>query len=196
VGPIDRVGKAEAVQGRADFDLCRDCGICCDGTLFGAIVVHIPEREFVESLGIPVSEDPDGGFVAPLPCSAFVGGCCALYEIGRPMTCGSYRCAVVTEYTAGRVDHDDSLVVIDLVRSLARDLEVEMGLAPGAYTMKVVAGFLTEHQPWAAPERHGQFLTTFHRFDTLAQQHFSYSPRPDEVLASAAGALLAAAPGS
>ncbi len=176
--------------------MCLECGICCDGTLFGAIVVHIPEREFVESLGLTVRADPDGGVVAPLPCTAFVDGCCALYEIGRPMTCGSYRCAVVTEYTAGRVDRDDSLAVIERVRSLARELEVEMGLAFGTYTMGAVAEFLTEHQPWAAPDRHGDFLVTFHRFDALAQQHFSYSPRPDEIEASAAGGRLAALAGA
>ena len=132
---VTTAGSPEPID-RDDSDLCLECGICCDGTLFGAIVVHIPEREFVESLGLPVSEDPEyGGFVAPLPCSAFVGGRCALYEVGRPMTCGSYRCGVVTEYTAGTVGRDDSLVVIERVRSLARELEVEMGLPPAGYSM-------------------------------------------------------------
>ncbi len=158
-GPADRNGS----------DLCLECGICCDGTLFGAIVVHIPEREFVESLGIPVSEDPDGGWVAPLPCAAFVEGCCSLYAVGRPMTCGSYQCAVVMEYTAGSVDLDDSLVVIDRVRSLARDLEVEMGLPPAGYSMTVLAGFLADHEPWVTPERHRRFLVTFSEFEVLAQ---------------------------
>lgn len=175
--------------------LCFECGLCCDGTLFPSLVVHIPERDFAVSLGLPVREDPDGGFVAPLPCSAFVDGCCSLYEVGRPMTCASYECGVLTEYTAGHVGRAASRAVIGLMRSVAHDLEVEMGLAPGTYTMEAMARFLTEHQPWGAPERYRRFLIAFHQFDTVGLEHFGRTARPDEVRASAAGARLAAVAG-
>ena len=169
--------------------------MCCDGTLFGAIVVHIPEREFVESLGLVVRDDPAGGIVAPQPCSAFVDGCCALYEVGRPMTCGSYRCAVVTRYAAGELSREDSLAVIGLVRSVARELEVEMELPLGGFSMDALSQFLADRRPWDAPERYGRFLVAFHRFDTLGQKYYGYSAKPDEVEASAAGARLAAVGG-
>lgn len=185
-------GASPAHDVRHDADLCLDCGLCCDGTLFGAIVVHIPERELVESLGLEVTEDPAGGLVAPQPCSAFLEGCCAIYAVGRPMTCGSYRCAVVTDYTAGRAGRDESLAVIERVRALARELEAAMGLPHGGHSMRALAGFLAEHQPWQAPERHERFLLAFDRFATLGQEQFGYVPRPDEELAWAAGARLAA----
>ena len=108
------------------------------------------------------------------------------------MTCGSYRCDVLTQYTAGRVGRDDSLTVIGQVHAIARRLEVEMGLPAGDYTMTAVAGYLTEHRPWDAPERYEQFLVAFHHFEVLAHAHFAYSPMPDEEQAAAAGAVLAA----
>ena len=104
-------------------------------------------------------------------------------------------CGVLTEYTAGHVGRADSRAVIGPMRSVAHDLEVEMGLAPGTYTMEALAQFLTEHQPWGAPERYRRFLVAFHQFDTVGLEHFGRTARPDEVRASAAGARLAAVAG-
>src|SRR4051812_7038039 len=66
-------------------ELCLQCGLCCDGTMFSEVGVRPYEREYVVSLGLPVEPGLDGsGITVFQPCPAFVGGCCSLYEVGRP----------------------------------------------------------------------------------------------------------------
>jgi len=186
-------GSADAEGGPGNGSaLCLQCGLCCDGTLFGETVVRIPERGYVEFLGLEVRDGAGHGLVAPQPCSAFVDGCCALYEVGRPANCDEYRCAVLTGYTDGRAGLDDSLAVIRRVRSLAREIEFEMGLPVGEYSMTALTGYLAEHEPWSEPERHRRFLVAFHRFHELGRAHFGCDAKPMEEKAAAAGERLAA----
>lgn len=184
-------GRTAARAPRDGSNLCLECGLCCDGTLFSNITVVADERAYVESLGLQVAEDPVVGLAAPQPCSAFVDGCCALYQVGRPATCGDYQCSIVRGFTGGTANLDDCLSVIRLVRSLAREAEVEMGLGVGRYTRGAVTEYLQEHEPWTEPERHGRFLVVFHRLDELGRKYFGYGTKPDEQKAADAGERLA-----
>src|SRR5262245_65319934 len=103
-------------------ELCLQCGLCCDGTLFTNITLKPSEHAYAQSLGLAVNTTPDGGLGAPQPCSAFVDGCCSLYAVGRPAACGSYRCELLKAYAAGTRNLDEVLPVVHLVRSLAREL--------------------------------------------------------------------------
>ena len=173
-------------------ELCQQCGLCCDGTLFSNIVLQAEEREYVESLGLEVFSDDDGKTWAPEPCPAFVDGCCSLYQIGRPKTCMTYECGLLKGYALGQAVLDDCMAVVRLVWSLARTLELEIGLPVGGYNRRAMQQFLEEFRPFENPERYGRLLVAWYRLDVLGNKYFSYMPRPVEVAAAAAGEALAA----
>lgn len=186
-----RPRRIEVVAERDGSELCLRCGMCCDGTLFSTISLDEAEREHVASLGLVVRERPDSSPVSPQPCPAFVDGCCALYERERPAACGTYRCAVLVGYVNGEQRRDDALAVLGLVRSLARELEVEMGLAAGQFTRSALGEYLEAHEPWNAPERHARLLIALDRFTLLGLRYFGYQAEPAEQRAADAGRRLA-----
>lgn len=174
-------------------DLCLQCGLCCDGTLFGFIKIETEEREYVESLGLNVAVVDSRDFRgAWQPCPAFVEGCCSLYGVGRPATCGGYRCGVLIGYEEGRVGLDDGMAVIRLVWSLAREIEIEMGLPVGGYNRRVLQDYLNEVRPWENPPEHAGLLTAFYRLRVLGEKYFGYEAKPAEVDAANAGAEVVA----
>ena len=181
-------------------ELCLQCGLCCDGTLFAFARLYESEREFTESLGLEVAERPGGaGLGAVLPCPRFVDGCCSLYTVPRPAICGDYQCALLTGYVAGTRRLDEVLPVVQLVRSLTRELEVEMGIPAGAYTRSGVLQYLAEIEPWivapgapTVPQELVRFLGAFSRLNLLGVKYFGYEPVPLEVKTAAVGEQVAA----
>jgi uncharacterized protein len=173
-------------------DLCLRCGLCCDGTVFSAITLEPGEEPFVESLGLSVVDDAAGKPVAAQPCPAFLDGCCSLYARGRPQTCHTYTCGLLSRYTAGTARLDDCLGTIRLVRSVAHELEDEMGLPLGSYNRRVLSEYLAEHQPQERPDEHAALLVAFHRLLALGVKYFGYAPRPAEQAAADAGAAVTA----
>jgi len=188
----ERIPVAEARNGS---DLCLQCGLCCDGTVFHQIGIQADDPEFLESLGLPVEPDPDseGASTVFEPCVAFVDGCCSLYERGRPQSCSTYRCRLLDRYTEGQNTLDDNMATVQLVWSLVRELEAEMGLPLDAYNRRALLTFLAERRPWEAREQYATFLVTFHRLDRVFDHYFAYNPYGDEVKATEAGAEIAAA---
>jgi hypothetical protein len=174
-------------------ELCLQCGLCCDGTLFAFIKLEEDELEYVESLGLAVGErTQDGTFISPEPCPALQDGSCSLYVRGRPRTCIGYRCGLLQQYVDGQAGLADAFTVIQLVWSLARQLEVEMSLPLGAYNRVALRQYLEEHQPWERPAQHERFLVAFHRLDVLGRRYFGYEANPAETEASEARAKVAA----
>lgn len=174
-------------------DLCLQCGLCCDGTLFSNVIIEADERDFVESLGLSIEPGPNGESLTMLqPCPAFIDGCCSLYERGRPNTCDKYSCGLLTGFEAERAGLDDCLAVVRLVWSLSRELEVEMGLPLGSYNRGALQAYLREHKPWDAPADHVVFLIAFHRLNVLGNKYFGYKALASEERAAAAGEEIAA----
>jgi hypothetical protein len=191
-----RIPVRAAVDGS---ELCLQCGLCCDGTLFPHAPLDEGEQDFAESLGLVVKARPGGGIALQMPCSRFVDGCCSLYTVGRPAVCGSYRCALLNGYVAGTRNLDEVLPVVHLVRSLARELEVEMGIPTGEYTRGALQQYLTELKPWmiaagviTVPQELVRFLVAFSRLNLLGMKYFDYGPVSVEVQASAVGEQVAA----
>ncbi len=73
-------------------ELCLDCGLCCDGTLFRQVKISAAEREELVSLGIGVGEKRKHD-VMWLPCGKLEGKCCSIYE-QRPGGCRRFVCAL------------------------------------------------------------------------------------------------------
>lgn len=87
-------------------ELCLDCGLCCDGTLFRQVTVTPAERDTLVTLGIGVARK-SGRDVMPLPCGKLNGRCCTIYE-ARPGGCRAFVCALGTKLVKHEVSLDDA----------------------------------------------------------------------------------------
>lgn len=84
-------------------DLCLNCGLCCDGTLFSNVVVTAEGvSPVVAEAGFRLS--PDGkSFVQP--CQALRSRRCSVYA-DRPATCRTFRCKLLRALERGTIDVD------------------------------------------------------------------------------------------
>src|SRR5919107_3516854 len=92
--PPDAIGQpASAAPGiPAGSDLCRDCGLCCDGSLFHNVELGDDEVEAAAANRLqPLADEHGARFL--LPCPRFCGTC-AIYP-SRPRRCREYRCLLL-----------------------------------------------------------------------------------------------------
>ena len=112
--------------------LCRACGLCCDGTLFDLVKLERgDDAGKLKALGLPVSISRGKTPVArfPQPCSALCEDrTCRLYA-ERPWQCRTFECQLFKDAKAGRITFAAALPVVkharrraDNVRRLLREL--------------------------------------------------------------------------
>ncbi|MDB5212612.1 MAG: hypothetical protein JWO86_539 [Myxococcaceae bacterium] len=96
--------------------LCMQCGLCCDGTFYGSVVVADGEKARLERVGLRVVQ-ADGATAMPQPCSALRGCLCAVYE-ERPSACAAYECTLRKRVSAGERTMDDATAKVTQMRAL------------------------------------------------------------------------------
>lgn len=112
--------------------LCRACGLCCDGTLFDLVKLERgDDGGKLKALGLPVSisrgKKPGARF--PQPCSALCEDrTCRLYA-ERPWQCRTFECRLFKDAKVGGITFDAALRLVkqarrraDHVRRLLREL--------------------------------------------------------------------------
>ena len=117
---------------KAGEQLCRACGLCCDGTLFDVVKLErSDDAGRLRALGLPVSltrgQTPTARF--PQPCSALCADrSCRLYA-QRPWQCRTFECRLLEDATAGRISFAAARTLVkqarrraDQVRRLLRAL--------------------------------------------------------------------------
>lgn len=160
-------------------ELCLQCGLCCDGTLFGTITtksqtdVEIAQRE-----GLQSEIGADGRLVILQPCAAFKCGSCSIYDSGRPQTCGEYRCRLLDEYARGDRHLSDCLDIVATVRGTALRVDIRAGSPTGHYSRTKVQtsieqislqlGTESSLSPSSSEQAH-----LFTRLWTLQQRYFT-----------------------
>lgn len=113
-------------------DLCRACGLCCDGTLFDGVKLEPgDDAPKLKTLGLPITVSRGKVAVArfPQPCAALCADrSCRLYE-HRPWQCRVFECGVLKDAKAGRITFAAALRLVgqarrraDRVRRLLREL--------------------------------------------------------------------------
>lgn len=85
-------------------DLCTACGMCCDGTMFGAVPVEEHERSRLSA--IFELETTDGTTTFRQPCPQNQCHRCQVYDL-RPSSCRGYRCLTLKALDAGEIDVDE-----------------------------------------------------------------------------------------
>jgi Fe-S-cluster containining protein len=105
--------------------LCRACGLCCDGSLFGRVDLETREIEQARRRRLRVVRD---GKSFEQPCSAFAGArppsdrCgCTIYE-DRPLSCRRFVCRLHEKHRCEGGSIDEPLSVVRRARLLLASL--------------------------------------------------------------------------
>jgi hypothetical protein len=113
-------------------ELCRACGLCCDGTLFDLVKLESgDDPRKLRTLGLPVTVSRGKAAVArfPQPCVALCADrTCRLYA-NRPWQCRTFECRIFKDAKAGRITFAVALRIAtqarrraEKVRRLLREL--------------------------------------------------------------------------
>jgi uncharacterized protein len=100
--------------------LCRQCGLCCDGSLFADVIVTEAEIQPIETrVGY---ERRDDRVFLQQPCQAFCEGKCQVYP-DRPAECRSFECELLRQVKVGETQVSTALYTIKTVREKIRFIE-------------------------------------------------------------------------
>jgi Fe-S-cluster containining protein len=148
------------------------------------------ELEVLTTAGLAFAQK-DGETCFTLPCPAFGGGRCSIYD-GRPAVCRNYRCLLLRRHEAGEVPHDVAAALIaktiaqrDRVRSgLAGYVDSRERLSLGRLYRLMLAKLDAQPDPAAARREQAELLLEVVALRVLLSREFeprdSKSHQPDE----------------
>jgi hypothetical protein len=133
---LKKPGKS---NGAAAAEICRACGLCCNGVIFGDVKLQpgdAPARLQALRLSLPqpvrrqnaAPEAAPGPLVLwshkpriSQPCAGYDGCRCRLYA-ERPRYCREFECALLTRVKAGQMGSNEALRLIRSARQGAAEV--------------------------------------------------------------------------
>ena len=100
--------------------LCRQCGLCCDGSLFADVVISKQELTPIEN--IIGYEERSGRIFMQQPCLAYRDGDCQLYN-DRPGGCRQFECQLLKDVKIELTAPTEALKEIRQVKSLTQSIK-------------------------------------------------------------------------
>lgn len=117
--------------------LCRACGLCCDGTFFGSVVIEHAEADRLERIRLPLFQDGEE-LGMEQPCSALHDDQCAVYA-DRPSACAEYECELRKRVDAGARTLEQAQAHVITFRALLMTLrDVFDCPAPASFWNKIL----------------------------------------------------------
>jgi Fe-S-cluster containining protein len=171
----------EAVE--SGEQLCRACGLCCDGTLFDLVKLEPgDDAAKLKALGLPVSHSRGKVSVArfPQPCRALCADrTCRLYA-DRPWQCRTFECRLFQDAKAGRITFAAALPVVkqgrrwaDKVRRLLRELgDTDEHRALGERFHRTSERLESANADDAAKAKYADLSLAVHRLKLLSHERF------------------------
>src|ERR1035441_8546815 len=83
--------------------LCPNCGLCCDSTLFADVELRAgddPQR--LAKLGLTIEKKGKNKLAFAQPCACFDGKLCGIYH-DRPKRCRLFECGLLKRVDAGEM---------------------------------------------------------------------------------------------
>ena len=122
--------RLEELAERNGSALCLACGLCCRGYLHSKAVLEEEEVARFEGV-VEVIREAEGEVYFRLPC-AQIGedNACKIYEVGRPLACGRFRCKVLREYLEGERELEEVLGVVREAKNALIQKEGEERMVP------------------------------------------------------------------
>ena len=110
--------------------LCPNCGLCCDSTLFADVELRKGDPAArLEQAGITLFQKTKTKPAFSQPCACFDGKLCGIYQ-DRPKRCRLFECGLLKKVAAGELTAGAALKKIGAAKKLAnkvRELLRECG---------------------------------------------------------------------
>lgn len=157
-------------------ELCVNCGLCCDGTLFRYVKISGEEREELVRLGIGVGEKRRRD-VMWLPCGKLDGKCCTIYG-QRPGGCRAFVCALGRRVVAKELSVADAMVHVNELQARLSELAAVLPAGDGPVLLRA-----REHIDSTTTRVTEEQLAAFRKVEARRYEHFmppAPSPRGGE----------------
>jgi Fe-S-cluster containining protein len=110
--------------------LCPNCGLCCDSTLFADVELRAgDDAKRLAGLGLSLTKKGKTKLAFAQPCACFDGKFCGIYA-DRPKRCRLFECGLLKKVEAGDMNASAALKKISETKALAkkvRDLLESLG---------------------------------------------------------------------
>src|SRR5215831_9411996 len=145
--------------------LCPNCGLCCDSTLFADVELRAgDDAKRLKKLGLDLFQKTKTKTAFSQPCACFDGKFCKIYA-DRPKRCRLFECGLLKRVDAGEMTVNAALKKIDgakkqaeHVRELLRSLgqrDEQMALS---HRYAEAMGAPVDLSDETAVERHGELM--------------------------------------
>jgi Fe-S-cluster containining protein len=89
--------------------LCPNCGLCCDSTLFADVELRAgDDAKRLAKLGLSLEKKGQGKLAFAQPCACFDGKLCEIYG-DRPKRCRTFECGLLKKVGADELSADAAL---------------------------------------------------------------------------------------
>lgn len=158
--------------------LCPNCGLCCDGTLFADVELRSgddPKR--LAALGLSLKKKGRVKVAFTQPCACFDGRLCKIYS-DRPKRCRMFECGLLKKVNAGEMKASEALKKIAKAKVLVKKLGHSLGSFEGddagaalseryATAMKRPVDLASGHE-----DRHGELMRAYAEWMIVVQRDF------------------------
>jgi uncharacterized protein len=158
--------------------LCPNCGLCCDSTLFVDVELRAGDNaKRLVTLGLSLKKKGRVKVAFAQPCACFDGKLCAIYS-ERPKRCRLFECGLLKKVNGGRMKADAALKKIAKAKELATRVKDLLG----AFEGDDVGMALSERYARAMSEpmdlakgsatRHGELMHAYENLVRVLQRDF------------------------
>jgi len=158
--------------------LCPQCGLCCDGTLFADVELRAGDDEKrLAKLGLSINKKGRIKFAFAQPCACFDGKLCKIYG-SRPRHCQLFECGLLKKVTAGEMKSSKALKRISRAKAILKKLQDLLD----AFEEDDESAALSERYARAMQspmdlaaghaDRHGELMRAYAEWMAVAQKEF------------------------
>lgn len=107
--------------------LCTECGLCCDGTLFADVELRAgDDAKRLAKLGLTLKKKGQGKLAFAQPCACFNGTLCNIYS-DRPKRCRLFECGLLKKVKAGEMKAAAALKKISQTKARVKKMRGLLG---------------------------------------------------------------------
>lgn len=107
--------------------LCPNCGMCCDSTLFADVELRAgDDAKRLKRLGLTIEKKTKTKLAFNQPCVCFDGKLCQIYA-DRPKRCGLFECGLLKRVESGAMTAGAALKKITATKKQAAHIRELLG---------------------------------------------------------------------
>ena len=159
--------------------LCPNCGLCCDSTLFADVELRAgDDARRLRKLGLTIAKKSPTKLAFAQPCAGFDGKLCRIYA-DRPKRCRLFECGLLKRVDSGELSANAALKKIaearkraEQVRELLRSLGQRDERMALTHRYAEAMSQPIDMSDAAGAERHGELMLAVNDLMTRLQRDF------------------------